>query len=341
MRNPGFIILLNNWVVPRTLLTLFALLILLGLPIWAQESETPSSSSGRVVFSYGAGYTHYEAAELNEAMRLLAKKTADSSAGFNNYSVGTFSGHPYQVFEIGYERDWWKISLEMDYWVEDFQQEDVAFYTDRDRDPDITSDQKLNCELLRDPDFTTEQTSITGCLKAYEEFAFLPITLNFSYKWSPWSKLNITPTYGIGVMGGSTSLTVETDYIYGRSVGDTLSFEIWPGVNLLQKLTLDVEYRPFDYFGMSLRTGYRWNELKYLEVRHKKGNSEIFNIALGEIEEGQKFYIQSYPNSTDEDNELAILKEEQFILDSKYYNSIQGDFDGWFIALKLNAYFEI
>lgn len=297
------------------------------------------SDDGRILFSYGVGYTHYDAEELNEAMFLLAKRTSDSSAGFNNYSVGTFNGHPYQVFELGYEKDNWKVSLELDYWVEDFNQADVAFYTDRDQDPDIEAEDVLNCETFRDPNFTAEPSSITGCLMASESFAFLPITMNFGYTWEPWSQFKVTPSFGIGVMGGATELRVATEYIHGRDQGDTLEFEIWPGVNLLQKFMLDLEYRPTDYFGLSLRSGYRLSQLKKLEIRNKRGNSEIFDIVFGNgIEDGQVFHIQSYPNTSADENELVILKKDEFILNERFYNSIQGDFDGWFIALKLNAY---
>ncbi len=313
---------------------------LLSISVFADK--TSNEPSGNLYISWGAGYTHYEAGELNEAMVLLAKKTSDSSGGFNNYSRGEFDGHPYQIFELGYELDSWRLSVELDYWVEEFTQEDVSFYTKRNEDPQFTSTDQLNCEILRDPNFIPLSGSITGCLEARQSFAFIPITLNLGYQFKPLSQLYISPSYGIGIMGGLTETTVSTDYIFGRTQGDTLSFEIWPGVNLLQKLALDIEYRPWPSFGMSLRGGWRISQLAKFEISNKTGNSEIFDVVMGDpIENGQRLYIQSFPNTSKDENELVSLTKDQFILSDKYYNQIQGDFSGWFITMKLYYYLEL
>jgi hypothetical protein len=294
----------------------------------------------KVFSSWGAGYTHYEASELNELMSLFAKRASDSAAGFNNFETGNFTGHPYQVFEVGVEWKDFAISIEVDWWVESFEQKNIPFYTERANDSSLSKSDKITCQWIQDRNSQNllHDESIAGCINAEESFTFLPITLNLSYLYE-LGDFRFKPGYGIGVMGGKSSITMNTKYYHGYDTDDNLELEIWPGVNLLQKVWLDIEYKPWDHFGLLFKSGWRFSELQKLELSKVSGRSEILNLAFGkEISEGDQFYVESFRNLPDSENELSLTKEDDFVKNEKYYNSVQGDFDGWFIALKLNYY---
>lgn len=301
----------------------------------------------QIFSSWGAGYTHYEAEELNELMSLFAKRASDSAAGFNNFETGDFTGHPYQVFEVGME---WKdlaLSVEVDWWVESFEQSNIPFYTERSNDSSLSKDDRITCSWIKERNAQNllHEDAIAGCINAEESFTFLPVTLNLSYLYE-LGDFRFKPGYGIGVMGGKSSIIMNTEYYHGYDIDDNLELEIWPGVNLLQKIWLDIEYKPWDHFGVLFKSGWRFSELQKLELSKVTGRSEILNLAFGkEILEGDQFYIESYRNLANDENELSIENEEVFDIESnnykkdkKYYNLVQGDFDGWYLSLKLVYY---
>lgn len=289
--------------------------------------------------NWGAGYTHYQAAELNRSMQLFAKRASDSAAGFNNFSIEDFNGHPYQFFGLGVEHGHWRISLDADYWVEDFKQSQIPFYTGRDRDPSISSNTRITCEWLRRDGFVPVDNSLTGCIDARESFSFVPLTLGLAYQWEPWSTIYLRTGYHAGIMAGKAGLEIQTDYFEGQGDDDALKVDLDPGINLLQKISLESEYRPWKYFGIGLRAAWRFSQLQKVELKNLQGKSQILSLAFNRnFEEGDLFYIESYRGVGADEQELSITQSKDFVKDSKYYNPIQGDFDGWNLALQFNLY---
>ncbi len=283
---------------------------------------------------WGVGFTQYEAAEFNRMMELLAKRSADSSAGFNNFDVDPFNGHPYQVFEVGYVREKHRVGVEVEYWVEAFAQDAISFYTQRHKDERIQG--SLNCEFLADPQFDALNGSITGCVFAQETFTFLPMTLQYSYALWQSKHLRWDGGVGVGYFFGKANIKVRTAYYAGRVSGDQISFDLDIGHNPIYKIQSSLLYKPLPWFGFELRAGFRWSQIEQLKVTHVKGSSEIFQIVMGKpIVSGQRVYIESYPGLEREEDELSLLEDTEMFKDASYYNSVQGDLTGFVLSLRL------
>lgn len=292
-------------------------------------------------FSWGGGYTHYQASELNRSMELFAKRAADSSAGFNHFSIEQFNGHPYQYFGLGLEQGPWRFSLESDFWVEDFRQSNIPFYTGRNRDTRLLPGQNLSCAQLNQAGFNPVENSLLGCIQARETFTFLPISAGLSYQWNWRSKWFARIGYQAGIMAGKANLLLQTHYSAGSGHDDTLSMDLYPGLNLLQKFSLESEYRPWSFLGLALRAGWRFSELAKVELRNIQGKSQILSLAFShEFQEGDRFYIESFRGSGSDQDALTINQSKNFSKDPKYYNLIQGDFNGWNAGLTLNLYWK-
>lgn len=289
-------------------------------------------------FSWGGGFTHYQAQELNQAMSLFAKRASDSAAGFNSFSMEQFNGHPYQFFGLGIEQGPWRFSLEGDYWVEDFRQSGVPFYTGRGSDP-LAAGKILSCADLQDPNFKAIPNSLLGCIDARESFVFIPLSAGIAYQWKWGNRFFSRIGYQAGIMAGHAGLQIKTHYFAGSGVDDQLDMDLDPGINLLQKINWENEYRPLPYVGLSLRAGWRFSQLGKVELKNIQGHSQILSLAFNrDFQNGDQFYIESFRGSSSEQNALSISQSKDFVKDPKYYNLIQGDFNGWNLALALNFY---
>ena len=273
-------------------------------------------------------------------MDLLAKRSADSSAGFNNYNVEHFNGHPYQLFELNYTHGNYRIGLELDYWVEPFSQNSISFYTQRHKDPNAPD--FLNCDILASDSFNPLDGAITGCVNASEAFSFLPLTLNFSYLLYNDERFSWDLGIGLGYLFGKANIVVTTEYYAGRINGDEINFDLNIGNNIVGKVFSSFEYQPSSYFGIQFRLGYRYSQISQLKVDNVKGSSEIFQLVMGKpIVSGQQLYIESFPGLDDSENELSLLVQSEQFKDANFYNSIQGDLNGLILSLRFTLNFEI
>ena len=310
--------------------------IFLVLFVFTLHSKEPIHSS--VSIDWGVGYTQYNAEELNRLMELFAKKTSDSSAGFNNFAVEKFDGHPFQLFEMGYHIGPISFALELDYWSEEFKQQEIAFYTGRNQDPATQNLPSLSCEFLST--HLGISNEISGCVKAREAFYFFPLTWNTSYQVELTKRLNSSIGLGIGYLGGFAEVQVTTDYYSGRSAGDDLLFQIDIGDNLVGKLYSELSYKIGYGFALALRAGYRYSQMSQLKVSKVRGSSEIFEIVLGKtMEPGQDVVIENFPGLGKEGEELNILKESEYFKPAEFYNKIQGDLNGVFLNLRIRYQF--
>jgi hypothetical protein len=296
--------------------------LLLGLMIPTQAWE------GFVALS--EGYTRYDAQDLNRVLFLLEKTTQEQ--GFNNYDVSHFDGHPQAALTLGLRHRGWQIGVEAEFWVETFVQSEVPFDLDN-----AERSFRVTCADLRDPNYTGG--GFYGCVQAKEKFNFLPITLQVSRVFTPFSKVEISPGYGVGIMAGSAHINLKTDYFgEGAIPNDEIRFSIWPGINSVQKLFTDVEWRPWRPIGLGLRAGYRWSKLdKGFALKDQKGQSRIFSTVFPDAEEGAILYIQE--GTTEADQYLYLGPEAKArrlaTTTGDDMHLIVGDFTGWFVALRL------
>jgi hypothetical protein len=306
--------------------------------------QAEPNSDWTLFSSYSLGYTHYQAGDLNDIMKLLANQSADAG-GLNRYDVDQFDGHPRQALVLGFEYKFLQVGLEGEFWVEDFKQQDVPFYTSRDIDPAFEDRTVLSCDDFRQADFVPYAGGSAGCLRGQEVFTIIPLTLQLGFIWQPFKWSRIIPGYGIGVLAGDARVIVETDFIGANArPDDRMEVVLWPGVNLVQKFFLDMEFKPSQYFGVSWRSGWRISEMDYVEIRQKQGDSFLFGMVLSdnsEIEEGNRVYIQRNSNTDD----ILVIRdaptEREKLVASRtgsFYDQVQGDFTGWFLELKVNAY---
>ncbi len=283
--------------------------------------------------SVSEGYTHYEAKDFNRVLTLMEKTTKEK--GFNPYTVSQFDGHPQNSLVLGAKRGPWSLGVEAEFWVETFRQSEVPFDLE-----DAERNYRVTCETLRDPNY--KSTKLFGCIEAEEIFDFLPITLQLSYSRDVLRWLRLGAGYGAGVLAGSAHIAMTSKY-YGEGAiaDDHIQFQIWPGVNMVQKGFVDAEVLPWPWLGIDWRSGWRISKVEGLTLRNQEGSSQIFRTVFPDAENGAHMYFESF-TANPEDDRIYVGTEEQAKAKAKTENVrfhlVNGDFTGWFVALKLNVY---
>lgn len=282
--------------------------------------------------SVSAGYTHYDAEDFNRVLTLMEKTTKEK--GFNPYKVNTFDGHPQNALVLGVKRGPWSLGLEAEFWVESFEQSEVPFDLEN-----AERDYRVTCAQLAQAATTTQRF---GCIEAKEQFAFLPITLQTAYSRDLGRWFRLGAGYGIGVLAGSAHIEMTAKY-YGTGVidNDHIRFQIWPGVNLVQKAFTEVEYLPWKWLGIGMRGGWRISGVEGLTLRNQVGSSTIFSAVFPQAKDGARMYFQSF-TSDPEDDKIYVGTEAEAkakaAREGGGFHLVNGDFTGWFAALKLNFY---
>jgi len=334
------------------LLMLWVLLV--SLPACAGgDSLLVSHDSKRTPWGFFAsgsfGYTHYQASDLNDVMVALEQQSAEA-AGLNHYAVDNFNGHPRQSYMIGAYWGAWRLGLEVETWVENFHQDGVPFYMNRDLDPRFPIGTDISCEQLQVPGFTPVEGGTAGCIDAQEIFQIVPLTLQLSRSWAfQNNKLWLSAGIGSGVLAGDAKLIVKTDYIGDNSrTDDTVELTLYPGVNLVHKAFAETEYRPLSWLGFSLKGSYRYSQMDYVELQEKKGDSFLFGLVLGQnshLEQGSRAYLLRTTNGS---GDVLVLRSppsaeeiRQAELAGNHYDLVQGDFSGWMIEAKVNLWWGI
>jgi hypothetical protein len=282
------------------------------------------------------GYTHYEAEDFNRVLLLMEKTTKEK--GFNPYAVSRFDGHPQNALVVGARQGPWSLGLEAEFWVESFEQSEVPFDLE-----DAERNYRITCETLRDPNY--KSTKLFGCIEAREIFDFLPLTLQLSYgrPWGRWMRLS--GGYGLGVLAGSAHIEMTAKY-YGEGAipDDHIRFQIWPGVNLVQKGFVDAELTPpaWPWMGLALRTGWRISGVEGLTLRNQEGSSKIFSSVFPDAKNGAHMYFESFSSNPDDDKIYVGTEEKAKAIaaaaPNTHFHLVNGDFTGWFVSLKLNLY---
>lgn len=283
--------------------------------------------------SVSQGYTHYEAKDFNRVLTLMEKTTKEK--GFNPYKVSRFDGHPQNALVLGAQQGNWSLGLETEFWVEEFEQSEVPFDLEN-----AERDYRVTCENLRDPAYTSK--SLFGCIEAKEQFQFLPITIQAAYTRGIGRWFRLGAGYGIGVLAGSAHIEMTSKY-YGEGAipDDHIRFQIWPGVNLVQKGFVDAEYLPWKWLGIDLRGGWRISGVEGLTLRDQEGSSRIFKSVFPEAKEGARMYFQSFTTNAEDDKIYVGTEAEakaKAEREGARFHLVNGDFTGWFAALKLNFY---
>lgn len=312
---------------------LILLIAILSLPVYA---------GGDFFASASFGYTHYQAKDLNDVMIALERQSAEA-AGLNRYHVDNFNGHPRQAFALGYDFGKYRIALEGESWVEDFHQDLVPFYMNRDLDPRFPAGTYVGCHELRDPSFQPIDGGTAGCIDAQEVFTLVPLTLQFSRHWDFLNgKLIFGSGIAAGVLAGNAQITVSTDFI-GENArpDDTLSITLDPGINWTGKVFGEAEWKPFRHFSLSLRGSLRTLKMGEIRVNEKSGDSFLFGLVLGqesEISEGSAAYLLQGKNESvlilrDSPNKTELRQAQ---LSGATYRLVEGDFSGWILEAKMN-----
>jgi hypothetical protein len=284
--------------------------------------------------SISEGYTHYDAKDFNRVLTLMEKTTKEK--GFNPYNVNQFDGHPQNALVIGARQGNWSLGVEAEFWVESFEQSEVPFDLEN-----AERDYRVTCADLNDP-ARKSTGQLYGCVEAKEQFDFLPITLQGAYSRPVGRWFRLGAGYGVGVLAGSAHIEMTAKYYgTGHIPDDKIRFDIWPGVNLVQKGFLDAEYLPWKWLGIDLRGGWRISGVEGLTLRNQEGSSSIFKSVFPEAKDGAHMYFQSFTSNPEDDKIYvgteadAKAKAER---EGSRFHLVNGDFTGWFAALKLNFY---
>jgi hypothetical protein len=283
--------------------------------------------------SASEGYTHYRAGDLNQVLVLMEKTTQEQ--GFNPYRVNQFDGHPQSALVVGWRHGPWRVGIETEFWVEQFHQAEVPFDLE-----EAGREYRITCDTLRNPAYVSDR--LYGCVDARETFNFLPITAQVSYGLDLGRFLRAEAGYGLGVMAGSASIDLRSDYFgEGAVPDDRTRFDVWPGVNPVQKVFGDLEVTPWRFMGLTLRGGWRFSQLRGFELRNREGQSRIFQVVFPDAEDGARMYIQSHGNP-DLPSSIYVGTEAKAkaraAADGSDFHLVRGDFTGWFLSLKLNLY---
>lgn len=300
-------------------------LALAGAPeMWRLEGPWEVSAS------ISEGYTHYQASELNEVLQLMEELTRET-AGLNPYTVKGFDGHPATQATLAYRKGPWRLGLEVEFWTQTFHQSDVPF----DLSDNARTDRIACSDLVGQ-----NPTSLAGCIQASESFTFLPITLQLSWmpQWTTW--LRAGAGYGIGILGGSATMELSTDY-YGGGAGapDHVKLDIAPDprINAVQKFFAAAEWTPWRYVGLEGRGGWRISRVGGFTLENPEGKSMVFNAAFQDPKEGDQLWIR-WPTTSPDHRAIWIGSRDAATANSSRYGHqlVQGVFDGWFAALSLN-----
>ncbi|MCB9497661.1 MAG: hypothetical protein H6686_12315 [Fibrobacteria bacterium] len=275
-----------------------------------------------------AGYSHYDGVDLNRTLVLLENLTREA-AGTNPYAVKGFDGHPAAQKRLGVRRGPWNLDLEMEQWIETFHQSEVPFnLEDNDRDNRITCDDlRVQADRL---------TSLAGCIQASERFLFVPLTAQVSWMpaWTSWMRAGFG--YGLGVLAGDASVTLDAQYLGPDAApDDQITFAITPDplVTPVHKWFASLEWVPTRFFGLELRGGWRLTHLPSFVLAEKQGSSQVFDAAFDYPETGDYLWIQA-PGRNPEVQSIWIGSREEAVgRSSRYsYHAVEGNFDGWFLA---------
>lgn len=296
-------------------------------------ASTGVAGAWDLFLSASQGYTHYRAKDLNDILLLMEETTQEQ--GFNPYKVNQFDGHPQKALVMGWRQGPWRIGVETEFWVEQFHQEEVPFDLE-----EAGREYRITCDTLRNPAYVSDR--LYGCVDAKEIFNFLPITAQVSYGMDLGRYFRFEGGYGLGVMAGSASIDLRSDYFgEGAVPDDRTRFDIWPGINPVQKVFGDVEFLPWKFLGISMRGGWRHSKLNGFELRNREGMSRIFQVVFPEAEDGARLYIQSFGNP-DLPRSIYVGTEAKARAraesDNSYFHLVQGDFTGWLVSLKINLY---
>lgn len=287
-----------------------------------------------LVLSGSEGYTHYDAGDFNRVLTLMEKTTKEK--GFNPYTVNTFDGHPQNALLLGVRKGPWLLGLEAEFWVEKFTQSEVPFDLEN-----AERNYRVTCDSLRSPDYSSK--NLFGCIEASETFDFLPITVQLSYALNPLPWLRVGAGYGIGVLAGSAHIEMTSRYYGANAVpDDKIDFQIWPGVNMVHKAFADIEFLPWDWLGVDWRGGWRISRIEGLTLRNQHGSSRIFSSVFPDAKNGAHMYFHSF-NTHPEDDKIYVGTESEARAKAaaepgSRFHLVNGDFTGWFLALKLNFY---
>ncbi|HNY31977.1 MAG TPA: hypothetical protein PKO15_13910 [Fibrobacteria bacterium] len=280
--------------------------------------------------SISEGYTHYRASELNEVLVLMESLTREA-AGLNPYTVTGFDGHPATQASLAFRKGPWRLGLEMEFWTQTFRQEDVPFDLS-----DNTRENRITCaDLAAKP-----VENLAGCIQAKEEFFFLPMTLQLSWmpQWTTWLRGGLG--YGVGVLGGSASMELSTQYYGGGAARpDRISFDIVPDpkVNAVHKVFAALEWTPLRFASLEARGGIRLSEAGGFTLREPSGSSQVFDAAFQAPGEGDQLWIR-WPESAPDRRAIWIGSRQAAMANASRYGHqlVHGDFSGWFAALALN-----
>lgn len=327
-----------------------ALLVLLGsLSVFADGDSLSGITKWGLFGSYSFGWTQYKAKDLNDVMLALEQQSAEA-AGLNHYDVDQFNGHPRQAVVLGAFRNQWYLGLELEFWVEDFEQHNVPFYMNREMDPRFPPDIDMECHQLLDPAFFPVQGGTAGCIDAKEIFTIVPLTLQLSRRFAFWKeRLWAGVGAGAGILAGDARLIVETNFVGQNSrPDDRMEITLYPGINPVYKAFAEVGWRPFRFFGLSMKGGYRWSGMEYVEITEKSGDSFLFGLVLGQeshLEKGNRAYLIRTPGNASNvlvlrDTPTAMEKRQAELAGSRY-DLVSGDFSGWMLEAKVDFWLDL
>ncbi len=140
-------------------------------------------------------------------------------------------------------------------------------------------------------------------------------------------------------MAGSASIDLRTEYFgQGAKPDDRIRFDIWPGVNPVQKVFADAEYLPWRWLGVAARAGWRFTRLRGFELRGQEGDSEVLKTLFPNAANGARLYIESPPGDVEPYLFIGTAEQAGRAADQTGhgFHLVEGDFTGWFASLKLN-----
>lgn len=319
-------------------------LLIVSLPVYAGRDSLFITAKRGVFASYSLGWTQYKAKDLNDVMLALEQQSSEA-AGLNHYDVDQFNGHPRQAVLIGAFWRQWYLGVELEFWVENFSQDDVPFYMNRDMDPRFPPEIDMNCQQILVPDFAPVAGGTAGCIDAQEIFTIVPLTFQLSRRFDFWNgRLWAGLGAGAGVLAGDARLIVKTNFV-GQNArpDDRMEITLYPGINPVYKAFVESGWRPFTFVGFSLKGGYRWSGMEYVEISEKQGDSFLFGLVLGQeshLEKGNRAYLIRTPNN--QSNVLVLrdkptaAEERQARLAGSRYDLVSGDFSGWMLEAKID-----